>query len=152
MRTVKLAFCARSALLRVQCCRWCARSTLSRVQAWSMSRDRKLFVATPPLQTLSRHKIFCRDRKGLALGKLCCDTRGALSGSKHPVPAPNPVTTLNFCRDTRPTNLCHGREGLYRDLNHPACLGTVSRHGDACRDTEPARPSQACLGRVMHLA
>ena len=52
------------------------------------------------LQTLSQHKIFCGNRNGPALGKLCRDTRGSLSRPKHPIPALNPITTQNFCRDT----------------------------------------------------
>ena len=71
-------------------------STLSGYQAWSVGRDRKLFVPTPPLQTLSRHKIFCHDRNGPALGKLYRDTRGPLSLPKHP------IVTQNFYRDTGP--------------------------------------------------
>ena len=54
-------------------------SVVLREQAWSVGCDRKLYVVTPPLQTLLQHKIFCRDRNSLALGKLCCDTKGPLS-------------------------------------------------------------------------
>ena len=36
-------------------------------------------------------------------------------------------------------NLCRDREGLCRDPNHQACLGTVSRHGDPCRNTKPEK-------------
>ena len=119
---------------------------LSRVQAWSVGRDRKLFVSTPPLQTLSRHKILYRDRNSPALGKLCRDTRGPLSRPKHPIPNPNPMVTLNFYRNTMPTNICRNREGLCRNPNHPACLGLVSRHGDPCRDIEP-KSSVVCAPR-----
>ena len=101
-------------------------NALLHVKARSVGHDRKLFEVTPPLQTLSRHKIFCRNRNNLALGKPCRDTRGSLSRPKHPVPALNPIATLNFCRDTGLTNICRNRESLYRDLNHPACMGTVS--------------------------
>ena len=77
-------------------------NSLSCVQDWSVGRDRILSITTPPLQTLSRHKIFCRDKNGSTLGKLCRDTRGPLSRPKHPFPAPNPVVTQNFYRDVGP--------------------------------------------------
>ena len=76
-----------------------APNALSHAQAWSVGRDWKLFVATPPWETLLRHKVFCCDRNGPALGKLCHDTRGPLSQPKLLVPAPNPVATQNFYRD-----------------------------------------------------
>ena len=95
----------------------------------------KHHVATPPLKTLSRHKFFYRDRNVPPLGKLCCDTRRPLSRPK-PGTTSNPIATLDFCRDTGSTNLCRNREGLCHNPNHLACLGTVSRHRDPCRDIE----------------
>ena len=95
----------------------------------------KHHVATPPLKTLLRHKFFCRDRNVPPLGKLCRDTRRPLSRPK-PGTAPNPIATLDFCRDTGSTNLCRNKEGLCRNPNHLACLGTVSRHKDPYRDIE----------------
>ena len=111
-----------------------------------MGRNRKLSVTTPPLQTLLPHKIFCHDRNGPALGKLCHDIRGPLSQPKHPIPALNPVVTQNLCHDTGQKNLCRKRESLYRNPNRPACLGTLSRHGDPYRDTGPkGSVARACL-------
>ena len=95
-------------------------------------------VATPLWKTLSQHKLFCRDRNVSSLGKLCRDTSRPKPGL-----APNPVMTLNFYCNTRPKNLCRDRENLCRNPNHPAGLGTVSRHGDPCCDTEPK-------GSVLH--
>ena len=90
-----------------------------------------------PWKTLSRHKIFYPDQNVPPLGKLCRDTRRPLSRPK-PGPAPNPVTTLNFCRDTWPKNLCC-------DPTNPACLGTVSRNGDPCSDTKPKISIACCV-------
>ena len=74
---------------------------------------------------LSRHN-FCVTTQGLpALTTPCCDTSHGLdTGLKglcydrenlcndpsHPVPAPNPVATPKFSRNTRPSNLCRDRE------------------------------------------
>ena len=120
-------------------------------------------VATPLLEFLSRHKVFYHERNvpppppppPPPLIKLCRDIRRPLSLSK-PGPAPNPIATLNSCRDTRPKNLCH-------NPNHPACLGTVSRHRDLYHDTDPessiprasqphAHACRARLNRVVRLA
>ena len=101
------------------------------------ARKPGLWVATG--NSLSQHHPWkpCRDKNGPALGKLCLNTRGPLSRPKYLVPALNLVATLNFCRDTGPKNPCHDREGLCRDPNHPASLGTMLRHRDPCHDTEP---------------
>ena len=93
-------------------------------------------VATPLLEFLLRHKVFCRDRNVPPLGKLYRDIRRPLWRPK-PGLAPNPVSTLNFCHDTRPKNLCREKEGLCHNPNYLAYLGTVSRHKDPCRDTDP---------------
>ena len=99
-----------------------------------MGYNRKLSVATPPLQTLSRHKIFCRNRNGPALGKLCRDTRGPLSRPKHLVPALNLVVTQNFCCNTGPKYLSRQRKPLSRPkplnmLRNPvATRRSMSRH------------------------
>ena len=110
-------------------------NALSRGQAWLQVTTEKHPVATPPWKTLSRHKILCHDRNIPPLGKLYYDTRRPLSRPK-PGPALNPAATLNFCHETGPTNHYSDREGLCRDLNHPTCLGTMSRHRDPCLDTE----------------
>ena len=92
-------------------------------------------VATPPLEFLLRHKVFCHDRNVPPLVKLCRDIRRPLSQPK-PSPDSNPVSRLNFCHDTRPKNLCREKEGLCHNPNYLAYLRTVSRHEDPCRDTE----------------
>ena len=69
------------------------------------------------------------------MGKICRDIRRPLSPPKLG-PTPNPVATLNSYRDIGPKSLYRDREGLYPDLNHQVCLGTMSRHGDPYRDTE----------------
>ena len=80
--------CAWSALSHVQHRSWCEHScaclgllsaclTLCRALRpglWCGSQQETLYRNTT-MQPLSRHKIFCRDRNGLALGKLCHDIR-----------------------------------------------------------------------------
>ena len=120
-------------------------------------------------------KVFCLNKKTSPLSQLrhdrdsyswekpCRNTRRPLSRPKTSWPIPNPAATRNFCRYTRPKKLYHDRESLYLDPNLPACLGTLSRHGDPYPDTEPessiACASQPCvhscrmhLGRVVCLA
>ena len=134
----------RSTLLRAAPSLVCALMHVPRPRTLGLCRERMpglgVAIGNSLLQHLPwkpcRDKIFYRDRNGPALGKLCRDTRGPLSRPKHPVPAPNPITTLNFCRDTGTKNLCCDREGLCRDPNHPVSLGTMLQHGDPCRDIE----------------
>ena len=103
----------------------CARLTLCQARRPALWVEiEKHPVTTPPLE------------------KLCRDTRRPLL-RLEPGPTPNPVVTLNLCCNTGPKNLCRDKEGLYRDPNHPACLGTVSRQGDLCWDTEPEALSYA---------
>ena len=66
-------------------------------------------VTTQPLETLSRHKVFCRS------------TKVTLVATQAPSPSPKP------CRDTK-FMLRRGAKNLCRDPNRPACLGTLSQH------------------------
>ena len=111
-----------------------------------MGRDKKLSIATPPLQTLSRHKIFCLDRNGLALEKLYFETRGPMFRSKHPVPAPHSVATQNLYRNTGQKSLSRQKKPLSQPKppsmpkNPVATRRSLSRHGDPCRDTGQEKP------------
>ena len=105
----------------------CASKALSRALPPPWVATEKHYVATPPLEFISRHNVFYRDRNVLPLGKLCHDIRRPLSRPK-PGPAPNPIVTLNSCHDTGPKSLCRDREGLCSNPNHPVCMGTRSRH------------------------
>ena len=85
-------------------------------------------IATPPWKTLSRHKIFYRDRNVPPLGKLCCNTRRPLSLPKLG-PAPNPVATLNFYHDTGST--------IFVVTGKVSVATQTTQHAwEQCRDTE----------------
>ena len=99
-------------------------------------KKKKHPIATPPLETLSRHKVLCRDKNVPPMGKLCRDTRRPLSLPK-PGLALSLVATLNFCCNLGRKNLYRNKESLYHDPNHPASLGTMSRCEGLCRDTKP---------------
>ena len=126
-----------------------------------MGRDRKLSVATPPLETLSRHKVFCRDRKGPTLVKLCHDIRGPVSRPKHLVLAPNPVATKNLCRESRPkiSFLTEKTSVATQPLSMLGNLVVTRRSLLQHRDRKLCRASQpsvhvccACPDRVVCLA
>ena len=109
----------------------CAQACRARAQS-SIERTglvRKPSIATPPLQTLSRHKIFCHDRNGSALGKHCLDTRGPLSRPKYPVPAPNPFATQNFCHDA-------GQKIIVATEKASVATQTTQHAWEPCRNTE----------------
>ena len=102
-----------------------APNALSHAQAWFVGLDWKLFVATPPLQTLSRHKIFYRDRNGPVLGKLCRVTQGDPCRNPSTSPSPAPYCDIKFMSRCGAKYLYRDREGLCQDPNHPSFLGIV---------------------------
>ena len=88
--------CARGRICRVRSLGLCARVVPCRVRRpalWVVTK--KHHVTTTLLETLSRHKVLCRDRNVPPLGKLCHDTRRPSLRSK-PGPIPNSIATLNF--------------------------------------------------------
>ena len=123
MRTVRAGG---SVMHAAQACRaHPAPCCMCRPSLWVMTKKHP--ITTPPLEIMSRHKVFYRDKNFPPLGKLFRDIMTSLSRPK-PSPTLNSVVTVNFCRYTRPKNLCRNRESLCHDPNHPASLGTVLQH------------------------
>ena len=135
-----------------------------------MSHNRKLFVATPPRQTLSRHKIFCHDINGSALGKLCRDTRRPLSRpntlsqpqtlSRHKISVatwgqkslsrPKPLSMPGNPVATRRSLSRHRARKLYRKHALSCREHALRCRSRACLSCAP-RPSCARPGQVVRL-
>ena len=101
--------------------------------------------------------------RALSCARHCRDTWGPLSRPKHPVPAPNPVATQNFCRDTGPKISVATEKASVSTQTAQYPWEPCRDTGRPCHDIEPgssiARASQqrahACRaspGRVVHLA
>ena len=84
------------------------------------------------------------------MGKLCRDTRGPSSQPKYPVPTSKPYRDAKLLSRRGTKNLCHDKESLRRYTDCPACLGTLSRYGDPCRNTGPRSSVARMLRCHMH--
>ena len=80
-----------------------------------------------------------RDIKSYVATRMVQHWENSVATQEDPCRDPSTQSQPQTLSGREAKNLCLDREGLCRDPNHQACLGTMSRHGDPCRNTKPEK-------------